>query len=293
MNLDVSVPHTSQTPVPSDHLVKDQLVLMGSAFEADDRVSWLPPSARGWQSSNAYLLIRGSHRTLLDPGLRYHAPVLIDQLHRLGPPETAMTVALTRSERDSAGCLRQIASAFPVTRLYAMGTPNMYDGFEAAVTENLPPGHAQDLLRLPTGDVPLGDGTTLTGIASLFRLLSTFWFFDPTTKSLFTSDAFTFLLGETPEEARTPAREPDDTWPDVDEVRAHTLAKFWWFENAHVSAIIRDVRKTFSDYPVERICPARGRVIEGRRSVEHALDLQLSVLDTLRQESRVEMRDPS
>src|SRR4029453_3416563 len=88
------------------------------------------------------------------------------------------------------------------------------------------------------------DGLTLEFVSPLMRLLPTLWIFDPVSKVLLTSDAFTH---------RSTGSSP----------AGPGLQKFQWFGQADTRGIARDVEEIVLRREVEAIGPGYGEPIVG------------------------------
>ncbi|SDH84073.1 hypothetical protein SAMN05421505_12431 [Sinosporangium album] len=277
------MPREEKPATPPVPLVPESLYAMGSAFQADGRVSWLPKHTTGWQATNAYAIVTPDRTTLIDPGPRYQGELVASQLLDLVPSDTSINICLTRAERDVIGAIDSVGRSFPIERLVAGGIPNLFDGFEslASVKSGGHSGFVQ-MSRMPNGSaIPIGDDRELIVLAPMLRVLSTFWFYDAETGSLFTSDSFDHLLADTFEEARLPCSEPSKIWSDPTAVDDHLLAKFWWLEGAALAPVRSDLEKLFGERTVNRICPTHGRVIEGAEHVAAAYEAIQSALSRL------------
>lgn len=156
-------------------LVPDSLYLLGDSVELDGRVSWVPPGVRGWQPINCYALVEGTSVLIIDPGVYLQRLTVRRQLESFVPAGTPLSIFLTRAEPDSTGNLGEIASRYPVARLYSGGGPNPFDSFEAVML--MDPAHRGDRIqmeRMPPGyAVPVGESRSVEVLHPSIRLLAT------------------------------------------------------------------------------------------------------------------------
>jgi flavorubredoxin len=264
---------TTSVAPPALELSPGRLYLLGASIELDGRVSWVPEDARGWQPVNCYVLVEGEHVLVIDPGVFVHGPIVRDQLESILPAGSRLSVFVTRAECDTTGNLGEIAGRFRVDTLYAGGGPNPFDAFEAITLTD--PDHRSERIqmeRTPAGfSIPVGDTRAVEMLRPSIRLLATWWAYDPGTKTLFTSDAFTHSTQADPADPRV-LDDPADPQCELPVVRAHLLSKFGWLAKARTDLILEQLRAVFDEHEVDRIAPQHGLVIEGpelvRRHVE-------------------------
>ncbi len=263
-------------------LVKGRLYRLGGSIKLDGRISWVPADATGWQPVNAYVLREGDGVVIIDPGIYAHHDLIREQLAQVVPPGHPVSIYLTRAEPDAAGNIGEVAGHYPVTMLYAGGGPNPFDAFEAAaMLDPKSRSNRAQMERLPAGqEVPVGEGRGLEVLRPVIRLLATYWGYDRATRTLFTSDSFSHVLQDGPD-GDCVLRRPEAAWAARPHVRAHLLAKFNWLQHARTQSVVRNLREMREARDIERIAPSRGRVIEGRETVEQHLDAVEAVLKEL------------
>lgn len=246
-----------------------RLFVLGGAYELDGRVTWAPSDARGFQATNCFLLREGSRATLIDPGPAYHADGLMAQLATLLPVGFALDVFLTRAEFDCFGCLGALSARYRIGKLMTGGAHNPFDAFDD-VSQETP------MQRLAVGSsVNIGGSRELMVIRPAIRLLATFWAYDSGTRSLFTSDVFTHLIGATAAEA---TNVDADASAALGQVHRHLLAKHWWLSAANTQPLVAALAEIFTSRQVDCICPDRGRVIYGRSAVDQTYSAMRKVL---------------
>ena len=267
---------------PPLELVAGKLYLLGASVPLDGRISWVPPEARGWQPINSYVLLEGESVLVVDPGVYAHRTIIREQLATLVEPGRKLSIFLTRPEPDVTGNIGELASCYPVERLYAGGGPNPFDAFESAnLMDPASRGNRIQMERMPPGyQMPLGEGRGVEVLRPTIRLLATFWGYDAATRTLFTSDSFGHTVQAAPGDDRVlRSGAPDQA--GIAMVKAHLLAKFGWLARAKTRSIIDNLDEMRGNRAIDRIAPGHGLVIEGRAMVERHLDAVRAVLQEL------------
>ena len=267
---------------PPLELVAGKLHLLGASVPLDGRISWVPPEARGWQPINTYVLLEGEAVLVVDPGVYAHRTIIREQLATLVEPGRKLSIFLTRPEPDVTGNIGELASCYPVERLYAGGGPNPFDAFESAnLMDPASRGNRIQMERMPAGyQMPLGEGRGVEVLRPAIRLLATFWGYDAATRTLFTSDSFGHTVQASPGDDRVlRSGAPDQAGTAT--VKAHLLAKFGWLARAKTGSIVKNLDEMRGDRAIDRIAPGHGLVIEGREMVELHLDAVRAVLQEL------------
>jgi flavorubredoxin len=140
----------------------------------------------------------------------------------------------------------------------------------------------------------LGPGRTLEVITPLLRTLSTRWFYEKRSATLFTSDAFSHYSSGVPDDTMVTSEREADFLVQGESlgaaIRRHHLAKYDWLAQADLRPIIDDIRQIFEQRQVDRICPSRGMVIEGRHLVTRNV---AEMADMLQELMRVPVQIPS
>ncbi len=263
-------------------LVPGKLWLLGASIPLDGRISWVPADATGWQPVNTYLLKDAGGALVIDPGIYIHHEIVGEQLERLVPRGSDVSIYLTRAEPDVSGNLGEIASRFHVAHFYCGGGPNPFDAFEAVGSiDQQNRGTRVQMERTPLGyEVPVGGDRGVEIMRPIIRLLATYWGYDRQTRTLFTSDSFGHNLQDAPGDSRL-LRESNAHPVDPRAVKAHLLAKFGWLAHARTRSILNNLRELRKDRVVDRIAPGRGLVIEGAGRVREELDVMEQVLEEL------------
>ena len=263
-------------------LVPDRLYLLGDSVPLDGRISWVPPQARGWQPLNTYVLLEGEAALVVDTGVYAHRTTIREQLATLVEPGKKLSIFLTRPEPDVTGNIGEIASCYPVERLFAGGGPNPFDAFESAkLMDPASRGNRIQMERMPPGyQMKLGDARGVEVLRPAIRLLATFWGYDAATRTLFTSDCFGHGV-QVSRDSDCVIRLGSPAQAEPIQVKAHLLAKFGWLARAKTQSILKNLEEMRGDRVIERIAPGHGMVIEGPEMVELHLDAMRTVLQEL------------
>ena len=276
------VPGVTGTIAPPIELVAGKLYLLGASVALDGRISWVPAEVRGWQPINTYVLLEGASVLVVDPGVYAHRTIIREQLALLVEPGRKLSIFLTRPEPDVTGNIGELASCYPVERLYAGGGPNPFDAFESTMLmDPASRGNRIQMERmLPGFQMPLGDGRGVEMLRPTIRLLSTFWGYDAATCTLFTSDSFGHTV-QASRDAERVLRSGAPSQSDTASVKAHLLAKFGWLAHAKTRSILDNFDEMRGSRIIDRIAPSHGLVIEGPEMVGRHLDAVRTVLEEL------------
>lgn len=235
-------------------------------------VSWIPPGLHGFLPVNAYVLRDGAQWMVVDTGLPLHWPVLEAALARTMDGTTHRRMVNTRREQDCMANLQPLVRAFAITEVPYVGVLNpldLADLIEAdeahARIEAMAPVRA---VRIEVGQVLEIGRLRLEPLRVQLRLLATNWFYEHTTRTLFTSDSFGFLTRDT---ADAPLLRDAGEGPIAAAAIAHMLsAKFEWLIGIDPEPVLADLDAIFAARPIERLCPGHGCVIEGAPAVTMA-----------------------
>jgi hypothetical protein len=271
-------------------LVDGKLYYLPNVYELDGRVTTHPAELRGFATQNCYLLVEGDHALLIDTGFSVHERRLVERLSQLITPNMRLSILLIRIGEFYGICnVRPLVEAFDVDCVYGK---NAYDNPPLAA--DFRPEYSA--WRTSPGAGWIGDvkGHVLFGTTSLtvgenaerelfvfpppLRLLPTHWIYDPATKAMFTSDAFTHTWRA---DAAGPwtISDPDDS-PSVEETRDFMVgSRFWWLPGAATAPIAKSLTEIFERYEVEIVAPGYGCVLLGTEVVEAHCRLLQDVLE--------------
>jgi hypothetical protein len=256
-------------------LVPGRLFALSNGYEVDGRVSWHPPEQRGSAPMSVYLLREPDEDLLIDTGLTAHREQVLAGLRELGVGERPLSLlALRPGEFDSICNLAPIVRAFKVTNYYSYHPDVLFWGeqdpdfpfdLEHDTTIAAPELVATNSLAA----VEIGaSGRAVDLIRPELRLLFTNWLYDSESRTLFTSDSFSWVVREPGQaEAGWVVREEEDETSEED-IRAHLVAsRYWWVTGANLEPIRAQLAELVENLSIDRIAPASGCVLEGESLV--------------------------
>jgi hypothetical protein len=243
-------------------------------LRADARpISWIPPGLPGWLPVSAYALRDGAEWMVVDTGLPVHWPDIEAALAQTIAGTTRRRMINTRREQDCMANLRALVTRFGITEVPYVGVLNpldlagMIEADEAhARIEAMAPVRA---MRIEVGQVIEIGRLRLEPLRVQLRLLATNWFYEHTTRTLFTSESFGFLTRATPDAPLV--RAPDEAPIAAADIALMLSAKFDWLMGIDPAPVLADLDAIFAARAVDRICPCHGCVIEGAAAVAEAL----------------------
>jgi len=258
------------TTLTSDVTAVTQLVDLVSPL------SWVEPSAVGFDPCNSYLIQSGGAATLIDTGVAAGGDSLLDQIGGLISPATALTVTLTRVEPDCLGNLLALARRFLLVRVCSQSNVIPFD-YIGPYSGDFPGVEIVNGLH-PGDTVSLDGGRHLLVVEPAVRTLPTLWYFDAVSGTLFCSDFF----GEDRPRVAGSLSGGD---VDVDTARRHLLAKFDWLSVADTTAALMRLDRVFEALPVKAIAPGHGLWICGEEAVRQRYRTVREALRTIGGES--------
>lgn len=260
----------------------ETLHLLGDSVEIDGRISWRDPSFHGQcEPLNAYFLRGREGVALVEAGVAAHRDTIAAQLARLlCEGEKVTRVAVTRNEPDVISNLPNLVTAYGVETAYTPGVINPLDFFDDASAHlHMKSFGVDQHPALPGTRIMLGPDHWLEPVQTPLRLLSTIWYYDNGTRTLFTSDIFssaTHGQGAEPVMRDVPVRTTLH-----DRMRRHLLAKFDWLTFSNLTEIIDGLEALFSRLEVDILAPSRGCPIVGAEAVKLYQSVLLDVLRDL------------
>jgi glyoxylase-like metal-dependent hydrolase (beta-lactamase superfamily II) len=204
--------------VHDGHVHIDTTDLGHDVFMMDTRMG-------GYDSITSSYLIRGSRPCLVETGTARSAPVVIEQLQRLGVgPEDLASIVVTHIHLDHAGGVGDLARAFPNAQIVVQerGARHLADPSRLVASAHRVFGEAMDRLfgdLLPTaperivaigerGTVDLGDGRRLDAFHNPGHASHHIGLVDSATGDLYTGDAAGVYVPQTADVR--PATPPPD-----------------------------------------------------------------------------------
>ena len=290
----MSAPAEKRVP---DHLppsvatvVPDAVYAVGGGIPSSMSVSWIPPARAGWMPVQCFVLRSGRNAMVLDCGLGVHTTHIAAGLDAVLAGADIPQLLVSRWEPDAMANLPWLLETFGIKQVLSYGGINpldFFEGFEAAAARSLAEGVAgpAQLVPVSVGEVLSVGSLRIEVLATSLRLLLTNWFYEATTRSLFTADSFGFLANSFkpyPFVAR-----PSKTQLTRKILRDSLMTKFDWLAGAHCRTLIADLQAIQSRYVIDRVCPTFGGIIEGRDAVSQLMKSASSALKELSGETRL------
>jgi hypothetical protein len=283
------VPPSAMLPASVTQISPDTIYAVGGTLPADDRCgAWIPAGVRGFVPFQCYVLRDGGQFLMLDGGLPVHRAEVRAGVAALVGNSHERRFMMTRRELDTILNLPWLTHDFKFQTLYCGGDLSPIDFFEKmddtsfdqtikTLVETpfdfLKPGSLGNIGRLE-----------LEMLRGALQVLPTFWFYEKTTRTLFTSDCWGFLPKATVSASSvcTPSRDE----LSAARVEQFLNMKFDWLASIDNSPLAADLEAVFADRPVDRICPTFGCIVEGRSSVERLVDQTLEALKAMAKRPR-------
>jgi len=280
-------------------LVAGKVYALHNSLPLDGRLSAYPDKARGFSTSNCYIVKEPEGAYMLDTGFHAHRDSIIAQLDEVVGRDMPLALFPLRiNEFMSVGNALSISRVFNVTECFSPAMDVLlwldFESIDPAGDQRLMPDLQSNMLR---GVTPLDLGgrgrRPLTGFTAPIRLINTTWIYDANTKTLFSSDMFTHVWSD---KAHGPwLIDGDDGVSTPAFVRSFLLnTRYWWLEGATTEPLRQGVREVFETYDIETIAPGYGAILHGRKAVERQfaiLDEVLASLDRGRVKGRYVSRD--
>ncbi|MCR0985301.1 hypothetical protein [Roseomonas populi] len=261
-------------------------------------VSWLPPAGRGLIPVQGYILRDGGSWLMVDTGLAVHWPLIADGIRRTLEGTSERRLITTRREQDCMINLPAILRDFGVREVLYAGVLNPLDFFEgveerdAAARIEATPG--LQATRIAPGAVTSIGRLRLEVLRVELRLLATNWFYETETATLFTSDAFAFLVRSAPSwsPGLSRLRAAGEAPMRAEDAALFLSAKMDWLIGIDPAPILQDLDAIQAARPIARLCPGFGLVIEGEGAVREAFDAVRGALRILAARPRQPWRFP-
>jgi flavorubredoxin len=257
------------TPARAVEVHAGRVFALGGTVKRDGRLSWVAPDATGYEPLSCYLLTGPEGSLLVDTGAGAHADRVLAQLGSVLQDGSKLSILLTRTEMDCPLNVPAIEAVYDVETLRFTGGVTIPRAVSGAAVERF--GVADHR----TITLEAAPGIVLEICTPRLKLLPTLWPYDPVSKTLFTSDAFTYAGWDEPDGDLLLT---DRDGPDPERVRASLLTKFAYFASANTRPIADDLCAIFERWEVETIAPTHGRVIHGRTTVARHVDVLERVL---------------
>jgi hypothetical protein len=277
-----------KTPFAGRLELEPGLFALGGAVRASRAGTWVPPTTRAWLPVQCYALRSGDELLLIDAGLAIHREQLSQALKPLVAESNRRSILTTRREPDTIVNLPWLVRNFGFRRVLLSGLLNPLDYFESFEFRTTEAQFAAagdiDVAWLPPGQLVTVGDIRLVPFQPLVRVLSTDWFFEQRSGTLFTSDFGGFFLSE--------GRGGPFVWRgDEQDLSAERIAgiigtKFEWLRAIDTAPMIANIKSACAGRDVRRICPSFGGIVEGRENVARVLDCVFRALELLSRQPR-------
>ena len=280
----VNATASSALPASVTEICPGTIYAVGGSLPADERCgAWIPSDVRGFIPFQCYVLRDGGQFLMLDGGLPVHRNEVRAGVEALIGDTHERRFMMTRRELDTILNLPWIAHDFKFHTLYCGGDLSPIDFFEKMDDVSFDE-QIKTLVDTPFDFLkpgPLGNigRLELEMLRGALMVLPTFWFYEKTTRTLFTSDCWGFVpMGSAID---CPVRTPSDAELSAKKVESFLDKKFDWLACIDNSPLAADLKAVFAGRVVERICPTSGCIIEGRAAVERLVEQTLEALSAM------------
>jgi flavorubredoxin len=258
-----------------------RLFVLGGVERIDGTLSWRHPRENEkFEPINAYLRLEGSSNILVEAGVAAHSALISKQLKQVSAlrGRKIEKIAITRNEPDCLSNMKSLVTEWGVRTAYVPGVMNPIEFFDDASGAELLFSLGVETFHVADGDfVDFGQAKAFEVTQPVFRLLPTSWLYDPETKTLFCSDAFTEVPSESPDDRIAPRTYVDS----IQQCTRHLLQKFDWLERADTRALAEFVKNYFLAHEVEVLAPTRGCLTVGKDAVSARVDNFLRALEMI------------
>lgn len=249
------------------------LFLLAGGFTVDERTSRFASSVIGTSTMNVYLVREPERALLIDTGWTVHRREILEALERLVPDTTSLSILHTRlGEYDSVCNTTAIVNSRRIHTLYGNQISGEWTDYDAMLKGRQPASQrlAQEAV------ISLSESRALEVFLAELRLLPTFWAYDSRTRTMFTSDMFSYVV-------ESPGREPPfvTSSDSVDErvVADHLLeGRYWWLPHVDPRPLQEALLSRFQRFDVHTIAPGYGALIRGPAAVRRHVAILAQVI---------------
>ncbi|MEA3027535.1 MAG: hypothetical protein QOF91_2820 [Alphaproteobacteria bacterium] len=256
------------------------LYALGGTVPADRPLSFFPERKRGWLSVQCYVLRDIDSFLVLDTGLTIHRDAIAEGLHALVGDTSERVMVSTRREPDAIINLPWIVTDLRIQKVYAGGELTPLDFFDkvdfASARAHIEASAGVTPASLMPGAIISVGRLQLEVLRTSLRVLFTNWFYEATTRTLFSSDSWGLLTS--PESGLPRAVTPADADISPDAIVEFLAVKFDWLMGINTAPIIADLEALVADRPIDRICPTYGSIIEGADACAQVFENTLEAL---------------
>lgn len=263
-------------------LASGQLYALSNSYRLDGLSSFYPTDARGFTAMQAYLALEDGEALLQGTGFPAHQEQVLEQLAvTLGGRRLSLlcSLDLTRIGNSAA-----IAGRFGVERIYQPSSRGEIPGLWLQLTPHADSKGVDNLASaavvvMRTGQaIVLGADRAFELLTPPIRLLPNHWVYDVKTRTLTTSDVFTWVTRDHEEDSWVLTDADPDPTTAEDVRRALLGSRYWWLNGANTDRIRIDLAELFESREIETIAPDLGCVLKGRRTVSRHYQLLDQVL---------------
>ncbi|MCO5065001.1 MAG: hypothetical protein M9924_11390 [Rhizobiaceae bacterium] len=267
-------------------VVPDRLFVLGGSISAERPFSLFPRGFAGFIPINCYVLISQDELMLIDTGITLHFERILQAVNALKAKYAIgrVKIILTRREPDVLINMGPLVDALSAEQVYCGGVLDpfeFFDLFENTVAQAVASGVSKrPLIWMAAGHTAAVGELKLEVLRISLRVLTTFWLYERSTRTLFSSDTFAFLTQPEPGPAKAYTNGSSIT---VDLAKTYLDEKFNWLQATDTEPLVRDLDAIAQTYEIERLCPSLGSWIEGREAVDAAF---AAVREALRLEAK-------
>jgi flavorubredoxin len=246
------------------------LYRLGATVPTDPKVSWVPDGVSESLPLNVFVLTTPQVVLVVDTGPLALYPALGLHIREL-VGEREIRVLVTRNDPEAMGGVGTLLPQFDPSVLYYFGGGSI---LEWVWDDRDGPGASGDLFgTVPVespAEIVLGPGRRLRILRPPLAVLNTVWVYDEGTRTLFTSDGFSYLPPEDGKDGSTTWGGPLFSSGVVDPERALAFlrARFDWVERINSSRLVDELQALLAPLEIENLAPSHGRVLHGAQTVQ-------------------------
>jgi hypothetical protein len=276
-------------PTSVTEISPGMIYAIGGTLPADARCgAWIPHDVRGFIPFQCYVLRDGGQFLMLDGGLPVHRAEIRAGVAALIGDSHERRFMMSRRELDTILNLPWLTHDFQFQKLYCGGDLSPIDFFEKMDDESFDQ-QIKTLVDTPFDFLKPGSlgnigKLELEMLRGALMVLPTFWFYEKTTRTLFSSDCWGFVPKGAASESSL--RTPADAELSAERVEKFLSMKFDWLASIDNAPLAADLRAVFANRVVDRICPTSGCIIEGRAAVERLVDQTFEALKIMAKRPR-------
>lgn len=275
--------HADALPSSALDVHAGQIHAVGGSVPASMPLSIFPSGVAGWLPMQGYVLREGDQLMMLDTGVTRHKEQIRSALGELVKGTRTRNLLLSRREHDVAINLPWIVGDFAFQKVIVGGDLNPLDFFEsmddASAFEQLRAASGIEVEFVRTGAVVSLGSLRMEALPVTMRVLTTHWYYEHSSKTLFSSDSFGFVTSR--DDVGPCKRTPTDEEISAERIMHYMSAKFDWICGIDTKPIIDGFLDAVRDREIDRVCPSLGVIIEGPDAVAKLFDQTVIALEKL------------